>query len=259
MDLKGIDNFKGINKRVDDAELAEGESPDSANAYFAKNKLQSLGPRKGRSFFNSSAYASSVRGIIPFRVTGMTPEIVLGLNDGSLRPVDAPFAYPLQTAPTGSIVMPLTGNSAVNITYPDTDENGSAQPVTGLLVTPLDILLLPRPSYGVSGWTESGGLTSTVTLDLRAIMQAGSVQDVSIGSIVWTRLNAGSTAGQAAGTPTGAPGSYGQSYVPVTLSLNGYLTGVNLGIDATYSNTASGTFGVSFSSTDAILIRGQIT
>ena len=261
MDLKGIDSFKGINKRVDDAELADGESPDSSNAYYPNNKLQSLGPRKGKRFFNSTAYAGAVRGIIPFRVTGMTPEIVLGLNDGSLRPVDAPFAYPLIGAPTNQRVIELDGTPTVSAVYPDTDENGfSWAPVSpNSPIAVGDTILVPRPTYGTTSWAESAGVSS-VTLDLRFLLQATSgVQDTSFGTMVLTRENLGGTAGQAAGTPAGAPGNYGQSYIPVVSTVSGVIELVGIGLDVIYANTASGTFTVSYSDDHIIRISGQIT
>lgn len=253
--------FKGLNKRVDDAELADGESPDTSNTYFPNNKLQALGPRKGKSFFNSTAYASAVRGIIPFRIPGMTPEIVLGLNDGSLRPVDAPFAYPLIGAPTNQRVIELDGTPTVSAVYPDTDENGfSWAPVSPN--TPIasgDILLIPRPAYSASLFQESSG-TAQADMDVRFLLQATSgIQDTSISTLVLTRENLGSTAGQAAGSPDAGPGDFGLAYMPVTCTVSGVVELIGIGLDMTYANTSQGTFSATWSAAHFIRISGQIS
>lgn len=255
--------FKGLNKRVDDAEIADGESPDTSNTYFPNNKWQALGPRKGKRFFNSTAYASAVRGIIPFRIPGMTPEMVLGLNDGSLRPVDAPFTVQspnaafnfhrvvMQDQLTPSLVYPASSAATGNVGASGNPNFAFPEPV---YLKSGDIILLKRPTISVSGWGESSGAgTVDLTLYFTVITQDFTVQESAVATFALSRENLGGTAGQAAGTPTTPPGDYGQGFVLWTSSIAGGFNLFSARLAGSYANISGGTFEVTIPSEFIVL------
>lgn len=83
--------WKGLNLVDSDTQMDAGESPDSSNSAHYDGKLGLLGPRKGVSAFNSTAYGSTLKSAFPFRI-GKLRYIIYTATDGSATQVSAPLA-----------------------------------------------------------------------------------------------------------------------------------------------------------------------
>ena len=82
--------WKGLNRRVDSADISPDESPDCKNCFHYHDKLGLLGPRRGKTFFNSTGYADDVLGVVVFGQQNGSRYLVVANDDGELNQIDAP-------------------------------------------------------------------------------------------------------------------------------------------------------------------------
>lgn len=83
--------WRGYNASIDDTKLDPGESGDESNAFHFGGKMTLLGPRKGTSSFNTTAYGSNLRSAFPFHI-GNLRYIIYTTTNGGATQVAAPLA-----------------------------------------------------------------------------------------------------------------------------------------------------------------------
>jgi len=114
--------FKGYDNRTDASDLADGASPDMRNCGHYNDEVGLLGPRKGKTFFNSTKYADLVKGMGIFKLPNGNRRLMLAHDDGTITDNAAPFATETVSEvattryySTGSVIAisSSTANSAV--------------------------------------------------------------------------------------------------------------------------------------------------
>ena len=143
-----MDRWQGLNKRIDDAAIKDGESPDSSNASYADNTLGLLGPRKGRRFIAQPAWGRNITGLIPYVQPNGTRRVVVGTADGSLVDWDGESAVTTQLYVTGGSTKAITGCS-LTLTAPATSTSGTFAFDDASTITPGKALL-----FALEGWSE---------------------------------------------------------------------------------------------------------
>lgn len=152
--------FKGYNHRVDPSDLEDGESPDTLNCAPYKDVVGTLGPRSGRTFFNSTAYSTNSNGLMSFNIGGNRYLVVSG-SDGTLTQINAPLPslntpeYDDGTIPSLVLATPLSISHASpdeDETYFQLWENGGA-----LVGNPsgTTYLAVPAPTVSFTGEVDS--------------------------------------------------------------------------------------------------------
>src|SRR3990167_7175769 len=162
----------GVNRLMSAEKLADGESPDSANAFFYKDKIGLLGPRKGVSVFNAAPYANDVTGLIPFYV-GVIRKFIVPLDSGALTVVTSPFANPAAGVLPAKTRLFLANPLSLSLSFPDL--TGSAQQLfaSGAVLGPfasgeITGIMVPMPSFSVS-WSGPGDATLEATLTVTVL------------------------------------------------------------------------------------------
>lgn len=141
-----MNQWKGINKRADDAAIQEGESPDASNAFFAKNTLGLLGPRKGKRFIAQPAWGRNITGLIPYIPGNGTRRVIVGTADGSLVDWDGESAVTTQLYVTGGSTKAITGCS-LTLTAPSTTTSGTFTFDDASTITPDKAMLAALESF----------------------------------------------------------------------------------------------------------------
>lgn len=95
--------FSGINLGAERTGLRPGESPDAVNCFFHEGTRGLLGSRRGKTFFNETAYADTVYGVPSLVLPGGSRYWQTGLNSGAVNQVAAPQA----SEPTSSLDTPV--------------------------------------------------------------------------------------------------------------------------------------------------------
>jgi hypothetical protein len=106
--------WRGVNRRVAPHLLGVGESPEAVNCGHRQGRIGILGPRLGRTKANTSPFAGTVVGLIPFELPGDNRLLVGSDDGGAVTVIDEPGLFPYAgggaggtwPAPSGVITIP---------------------------------------------------------------------------------------------------------------------------------------------------------
>ena len=201
-----IMNFKGLNKRIDPADLPPEMSPDLSNCGAYRGIQGQLGPRAGRSLAFPQAFSGRVNGIIPWFPSWGNFWLV-AQDDGSQVTLDV-LSAPFQGAPGGGGAAWSSGfagggasacgsaAASINVSW---DLSGTSGALTIVFVTPYGNFTLstteadattPKTStLGCLTFTYSGasrGIRGLLTIKGVAVKGTYSGTATITGSIVST-------------------------------------------------------------------------
>jgi len=193
----------GLDKRTDENDLSHSKSPDTTNMFLYKGINGQIGPRKGKTFFNTTAYDAVVKGLGIQVFPNGDRKFMIALTNGEVQVKPADLASRLiYTYPNASgaelIIPPLAPlNSLITATlnHPSTTVTVTAVFANSLTYTGAQFgsVWFKNPKLvGVVGGSDptggDDGVGSITTAKMGLIVD-GSADFTLFASIpTWTKL-----------------------------------------------------------------------
>ena len=241
--------FDGVNKRVQVADLPPGESPDATNCHYFDGQLGLLGPRKGRSFHNATAYGGgAVMGLLRFYIPGVRSWFV-ATTDGAIVEETAPYndANPAYTfGVRGGKGQTLATPLSATVTYPATTATstssfaGSAT-LPALQAGEIVVVDAASPAFTFADSVVGDTATAAVTVELGVVVGGTPYYTTCITDTRTKDQTSALGAGATTTLTTPAGLGYGKSYLYISsYPGSGVITGLALRLTVAWTNCASG-------------------
>jgi len=234
----------GINRLNSADKLKAAESPDTSNAFFYKGKDGLLGPRKGRAVFNSTPYANTAMGIVPFYVGGVR-KFIVPIDSGALTVNDAPFDNPEEGGPSGKSALYLAAPLTLTLSYSTASDSASQLFADSATLGPYESgqavgALVEFPTFSVS-YSGPGDAELDIAATIALLHSGGTGPSQEI-DYVFSYSSAGAGAGPNNTMPA-APAGGESRYLFFSDDLTSYtLTGLKVTLAATYTGVSSSDF-----------------
>ena len=117
--------WKGLNRRVSDTDLDPMEAQDCKNCFHYRDTIGLLGPRRGKSFVNTTPLPSTLTGTVKWKLPEVTERIIT-TNTGDATQQTNASATMVTNFLTGDTLSPKTVTaSTLTLTNPTTTVSGS--------------------------------------------------------------------------------------------------------------------------------------